>query len=328
MAQVFLDGRFVERDDARVAAFDAGLQHGVGLFETMQARVSGGEAFVRRLDDHVRRMADSAAMLGLSESLRTEALAEAVVLTVERAGLERARVRLTITGGDLNLLSRARDEAGRGDGGGEPRPRGHNPTVLIDVQPATEYPAAMFERGVGVVIADARSNPFNPFEGHKTLNYWWRLRALQEAASKRVAEALVFSITNHLSGGCVSNAFLVRDGELWTPIARGEEVQAAGGGGDGSGGEATGAVLPSPVLPGITREEVIEAAVDLGVPVRRRMITAGDVLGAEEVFLTNSSWGVLPVVRVEAASIAGGKVGTLTRRLADRWQRGWAEAAL
>lgn len=315
MAPVFLDGRFVERGDARIAAFDAGLQHGVGLFETMHARLSGGEAMVRGLDRHIERLVESARMLGLSTDLRAGPLAEAVVATVERSGFPESRARLTVTGGDLSMLARAR--AG-GDTGSTPQ----DPTILIDVQPAATYPDEMFERGVGVAIADARANPFNPFEGHKTLNYWWRLRALQDAAARRVSEALVFGITNHLAGGCVSNAMLVRHGSLWTPIARGEEADAAGGPA-ASDGPARGAVLPSPVLPGVVRAEIMEYAAELGIGVERRMITVDDVLGAEELFLTNSSWGVLPVVRVEAATIGGGEPGPVTRAMRARWLDGW-----
>ena len=63
---------------------------------------------------------------------------------------------------------------------------------MIVVQPATEYPAEMFERGVMAVIADMRVNPLDPMSGHKTLNYWGRLRELQAAAAKRAGEAIVF----------------------------------------------------------------------------------------------------------------------------------------
>src|SRR5205814_2137459 len=75
--------------------------------------------------------------------------------------------------------------------GGTGGARAADPTVLIVAQPVTRYPEAMFERGVTVVLADARANPLNPFEGHKTLNYWWRLRELQTAARKGAGEALV-----------------------------------------------------------------------------------------------------------------------------------------
>lgn len=291
MATVFLNGSFVSADDARVSAFDAGLTHGVGLFETMAGGVRDGEAAVTRLHDHLDRLAASARVLRLTDELRKPALAEAVRRTVEACGLARQRVRLSITGGDLNLL--ASSEAGRS----------HDPTVLITAQPATAYPQAMFDRGVVVAITDAKANPFEPTAGHKTLNYWWRLSALRDASAKGAAEALVFQVTNHLCGGCVSNAFVVKDGALLTPIARGEEAAGA---------------LPSPVLPGITRGAVIDAARELGIDVTARMLTIDDVLGADELFLTNSSWGVLPVTAVEASAIGSGTPGEITRDVRTR----------
>lgn len=304
MATVFLNGRYCTPDEARVSAFDAGFQHAVGLFETMAATLVEGEAVVRGLEAHLERLRASAGALGLSDSLRVGALAEAVCQTVERAGYPRARVRLTVTGGDLNLLPTRKAE------GRAPR-ASHDPTVMIVAQAATEHPAEMFEQGVPVVIADAKANPLNPTEGHKTLNYWWRLRELQVAATKRAGEAIVLQITNHLCGGCVSNIFLAKEGELRTPIARGEE--------DTVGGAAPGASLPSPVLPGTTRGEIIAWAAGAGLRVERRMLSVGDLLDADEVFLTNCGWGVLPVVAVEASTIGDGRVGPLTRRAREAW---------
>lgn len=293
MATVFLNGKLLSRDEAMVSAFDAGFQHGVGLFETMLG-VEGEGVF--RLDDHIERLTDSARGLGLSGDLRAPALADVVQRTFEASGLARARIRLTVTGGDLNLL-------GRGDGGKV------QPTILIVAQPATEYPPGMFSTGVAATIADFRANPLDPHAGHKTLNYWGRLRELQSAAARQAGEALVLQVTNHLAGGCVSNAFLVKNGSLVTPIARGEE---------------TG--VPSPVLPGIVRGFITEWAGGRGITVHRRMVSIADVLEADELFLTNSSWGVLPVVRVEKERIAGGQVGPLTVDARRAWLDSVGEA--
>ncbi len=309
MTAVFLNGRFVERDDMLVSAFDAGFQHGVGLFETMSGRLetSGdgkSRAHVFGLMEHIDRLIASAAALGLSDSLKREPLAVAVEATVEKSGIERSRVRLTVTGGDLNLL-------GRSDGATKRRSdkgKIHDPTLLIVAQRATEYPAELFERGGRVAIADTKANPLNPFEGHKTLNYWWRLRELQAAATKGLDESLVFQISNHLAGGCVSNAFVVKEGVLITPIVRGEEKSVPGK-----------ATLPSPVLPGITRRFVLEAAKEQGIEAVQQMISINDVLDADEVFLTNSSFGVLPVVAVEVTSIGEGKVGLIARAMRSAW---------
>lgn len=327
MATVFLNGDFVSRDSAMVSAFDAGLQHGVGLFETMLA-VKGAAAWrVTHGREHVDRLVASARQLGLSESLRISALEEAITRTVMKAAddmpnVARFRVRLTITGGDLNMLER-----GQGDG------KDREPTVLIVASPATAYPKEMFERGVGVVVAGMRVNPLEMHAGHKTLNYWPRLRELQIAAGNRAGEALVFQITNHLAGGCVSNVFLVKDDVLITPIARGEEEQVARMSDPdaelatdapdldsmGGMGRAQGATMPSPVLPGIVRRWVLENAAGLGLDIERRMVSISDVVGADELFLTNSSWGVLPVVKVEREAIGDGVVGPVSKRLCELW---------
>jgi branched-subunit amino acid aminotransferase/4-amino-4-deoxychorismate lyase len=322
MATVFLNGEFLDQADARVSVFDSGFQHGVGLFETMLGGTTAlDETWVYRLDEHLQRLEGSARELGLAEHLRTRGLYDAVMETVARAGHERTRVRLTVTGGDLNLLGAVRagpGETGRAEAGARP-------TVLIVAQPATAYPDAMFERGVMVSLADTRANPLNPFEGHKCLNYWWRLQELHRAGARGAAEAVVVQVSNHLASGCVSNLFLVKDSSLHTPIARGEEGGALGpvSGVDGPDTRAFAgrAALPSPVLPGITRGAIIDLAVMRSIGVERRMLSLDDLLGADEAFLTNSSWGVLPVAAVEAHPIGAGKPGEVTRTLRDAWLR-------
>lgn len=284
---VWLNGKFVDRDAATVSIFDAGFQHGVGLFETMLAR----NGFVFRAEQHMQRLANSARDLLLSERLRVEPLGDAVNLTVQRNGLSEARVRLTLTGGNLNMLQSE----------GKPAV---DPAIVIVAQPPTRYPEHFFERGVIVTVADGRLNPLDTMAGHKTLNYWGRIRALQDAAAKRAGEALWFSISNHLAGGCVSNAFVVKDGGLLTPYAHGEEESGA---------------MPSPVLPGITRAAMLELAETMEISVTTKVLDIGEVLSADEVFLTNSSWGVLPVVGVERERVAGGEVGPITRRLRAAW---------
>lgn len=297
--KVYLDGQFVQHDDARLSLFDAGVQHAVGLFETMRAW--GGN--ILDLDRHVQRLVASARELGLSDQLRPQPLSEAVHLTLTENAMRDARLRLTVTGGDLSLLS-----SGGGRGGGEPERDGskgggggHRPSIFITASEPTRYPPAFFEKGVTVTLADPKANPFDPTAGHKALNYWSRLQSLARAAGVGAGEALWFSITNHLVGGAVSNALLVKDDQLITPIARGEEPQGA---------------VPSPVLPGVTRRAVLETAEnELGIRTQKRMITIDDVLSADELMLTNSSWLVLPVVAVEKQRIGTGEPGTITRRL-------------
>jgi branched-subunit amino acid aminotransferase/4-amino-4-deoxychorismate lyase len=287
---IWLNGSFVEGSQAAVSALDAGVQHGVGLFETMQAR--NGRVF--RLQDHLERMAESAAELELVEKLRVEPLAEAVVAVMQRWGRPEARIRLTLTGGVVNMLREAR----------EGRPVQVEPTLLIVASPPTPFPDELFERGVGVMVADDRVSPLDRFGGHKTLWYWPRLAALRTAAQSGASEALWFDVTNRLACGCTSNVFLVKGDRLLTPLARGEEPRGG---------------LRSPVLPGVARRTLMGLASACGLRTDRCSLTVDDVLGADEVFLSNVSWGVLPVIRMERSTIGSGGVGPATRSLRQAW---------
>lgn len=294
-ASVFLDGEFMNRADARISAFDASIQHGIGLFETMHATSSHDGIVVKDLEEHLDRLQSSASKLALSDDLKTGPLGDAIIETVRRARYKHTRVRLTVTGGDLNLLmTHARSN--------------HQPTIMVHAQPATTYPDEMFDKGITATLGEARANPLDPTAGHKTLNYWWRLRELQNASTKGAGESIIFQVSNHIAGGCVSNLFVVDGGHLITPIAQGEEEEV-------QGPMTKGGALPSPVLPGITRMRVIERAKSMGIKTTKRMMTIDDLLDSDEVFLTNSSWGVLPVVRIEAETIGGGVPGEVTKGL-------------
>ena len=286
MTVIWINGEMTTPEEAKISAFDAGFQHGVGLFETLLAR----EDRVIHLLQHLDRLEESVRETRLSARMRPAGIAEAIHRTVKAAELPETRIRVTITGGDLNLL--------HGQGGE------HDPTIMVVAQPATAYPDERFDRGVRVTVADARANPLDPHAGHKTLDYWTRLSELQAAAAKGASEALWFMVSNHLAGGCVSNVLLVKDGEFITPIARGEEPEGG---------------LPSPVLPGVVRAEVLGWAAAEGRPIRREMIGIETILKADEVLLTNSSWGVLPVVGLEREDLGSDEPGPVAKALRAWW---------
>ena len=280
---VCLNGRMVRDDRARIAHDDAGFLHAVGLFETMAAR--HGRVF--RVDAHIARLAESAEELGIPVEPDRLRLQAAVQRTLDHNRLESARVRLTVTAGRLSLLSSP---------AGNPAPL----TSLVVATPPTMYEPSRFDQGIMVTVTPSAANPFDPTCGHKTLAYWHRLQTLRQAAAVGADESIWLTISNHLASGSVSNVFLVRGGTLLTPFARGEEMQGA---------------LRAAVLPGITRAAVIEIAEAMSLPVQRRMLDVNDLLDADEIFLTNSSWHLLPVTRVEKKTIADGKPGPISRRL-------------
>ena len=153
---------------------------------------------------------------------------------------------------------------------------------------------------MAVSIAEGRANPHDPFAAHKTLQYWPRIAALQRAGESGCAEALWFTVENQLASGSVSSVFLVKDGRIRVPFARGEAPSSA-------------------VLPGCTRAAVLLWAEGTGIAVERADLGIEDVLAADEIFLTNSSWGVMPVVRVERHQVGAGAPGPVARAMREKW---------
>ena len=169
--------------------------------------------------------------------------------------------------------------------------------LLITAVELVPYPGEYYEKGVRVVVTDYRQNATDPFAGHKTTCYGARLTALRKAHEKLATEALWFTTENRLAEGCISNVFLVKDNSLLTPPTI------------------------TPVLPGIARKTVLELAEELKIPLEERPLDVKDLLGANEVFLTNMIMTILPVTSIEAHTVGNGKPGPITRQLAEAFQQ-------
>ena len=198
---VFLNHGLVPAEEARVSIFDAGLLHGVGLFETM--RSYQGEIF--RVEDHLNRLYNSAEVLGILITQKRAELAEWLDVLLETNDLKDARVRLTATRGSMKQLP------------DEEQPES---VVFATAAAMQQYPAEYYRRGMTVTVCRYRQNPFDPTSGHKSLNYFSRLVGLQQAQQEQQAgEALWFTVDGKLAEGCISNVFMVKEERLLTPAA-------------------------------------------------------------------------------------------------------------
>jgi len=118
--------------------------------------------------------------------------------------------------------------------------------------------------------------------------------ARMEALASGADEAIMLDIRGYVSEGAGDNIFLVREGELYTP-----EVQDA--------------------LEGITRETVIDLAWRMKLKVHETRLTLYDVYNADEIFITGSGAGIVPVTEVDKRMVSQGKVGPVTKRLIDAY---------
>jgi branched-chain amino acid aminotransferase len=174
----------------------------------------------------------------------------------------------------------------------------HAVTLLVRAEEARGYPPELYERGMTVcVINRFRQSRHDPLAGHKTTSYFPRLLALRDAQDQHCGEAFWFTPENLLAEGCMTNVFVVRDGRLRTPP------------------------LDTPVLPGVTRAAVIELAHANGIAAEEAPCTIDDLLGAQEVFLTNAVMEIMPVTRIERHAIANEKIGPITQQLAEAYKQ-------
>jgi branched-chain amino acid aminotransferase len=291
MAYVWVNNRFVAEDDAAVSVRDTGLLHAAGAFTTM--RSFGGRVF--RLAAHLNRLRGSCEALDLPLGYSDHELTDATVELLHRNRLVDARLRLTVTRGAAGT-----DRSSGGD---------LVPSVILTAAPVQPYPAELYETGMTVVLVDDQKlNPYDMQAGHKTLNYHSKLTALRSANRRQAGEALWFNVHNYLQSGSVTNVLLVRDGALVTPPTQREMDDDP----------ALAAAVPysrSNVLPGTTRQVLLELARRMQIPVRLGAVDVNELRAADEVMVSNSSMGAMPVCSVERHVVGTGRPGEITRRL-------------
>ena len=270
-----VDGDLVPADSATVSVRDRGFMYGDAAFETI--RVYGGTPF--RWAAHVDRLERTCETLGFAGAIpaRTELRAR-VDETLAANKMTDAYLKLSVT---------------RGVQPGKLTPDERvDPTVVVMV---SELPRGGSEgervwdgpAQLRTVDTERVSDAALP-SGAKTHNYLNGILARLELRGTGADEALLCSAAGTLTEGAASNLFFVRDGTLRTPTAA------------------------LPLLPGVTREVVLECAEESGLPVETGRYPLSALEGATELFLTNSTWEVRPVTRVDDSEFA---VGPVTRRL-------------
>jgi branched-chain amino acid aminotransferase len=198
--KIYLDGKLVAREDAKVSVFDHGLLYGDGVFEGI--RFYNGKIFM--IDAHVRRLYDSAKVIRLQIPISPEKMKEALYETVKANTLTDGYIRLVVTRGEGCL--------------GVSPTTCKNPQVIIIVDTITLYPAEMYEKGMAVITSSmVRNHPNAVSPKVKSLNYLNNILAKIEAIDAGVPEAILFNHLGYVAECTGDNVFVVRDGELLTP---------------------------------------------------------------------------------------------------------------
>lgn len=278
--QIYISGKFFPQEDAKISVFDHGLLYGDGVFEGL--RSYRGKVF--RLDEHIRRLYESAKAIWLEIPMSPDEMCDAVNESVSINKIDDGYIRLVVTRGAGTL-------------GLDPN-RCSNPQVIIIADAIALYPKELYEKGLEIVtVSVQRNHPAALNPRIKSLNYLNNILAKIEGLQAGCIEALMLNQKGEVAECTGDNVFLVRQGALQTPP------------------------LEAGILEGVTRDAVIEIAKQAGIEVREMPLTKHDVYVADECFLTGTAAEIIPVVRVDSRTIGTGKPGPMTRDLEKRFKK-------
>ena len=273
--QIYLDGALVPESQAKISVFDHGLLYGDGVFEGI--RFYNGRVF--RLEQHIRRLYDSARAILLNLAMSRPEMIRAVCDTVKANGLRDGYIRLVLT---------------RGVG-----PMGLSPykcpkaSVIIIAATISLYPEEAYRNGLTMATVATRRPSHDILSPQvKSLNYLNNVMAKVEAIQAGAEEGLMLNDLGLVAECTGDNLFIVRDEALSTPP------------------------LTAGALGGITRAVVFEIAEELGIPIRERDFSRHDIYTADECFLTGTAAEVIAAVKLDQRLIGTGKPGAITSRAA------------
>ncbi|CAM4305911.1 aminodeoxychorismate lyase [Paenibacillus alkaliterrae] len=279
--KIGLNGTVMDASEAVISVYDHGFLYGMGLFETF--RTYRGKPYL--LERHMKRLQAGCDQLGIKYAPDPESVTSLMQELLAANGLEDGYVRLTVSAGVAEL--------------GLPTGDYEQPNVLLLVKALPAVNDAAIMKGRELRLLRTRRNTPEGGIRFKSLHYMNNIIAKRELLAGGAsfgAEGLMLSGEGWLAEGIVSNLFFVKDDIVYTPSIR------------------TG------ILPGITRQRVLELAREAGYAVQEGLYIWEQLLGADEIWLTNSIQELVPVTALTNAdgrkvAVNGGEAGNITKRL-------------
>ncbi|MCX5778104.1 MAG: branched-chain-amino-acid transaminase [Elusimicrobia bacterium] len=273
--KIYLDGKMLEKEDAKISVFDHGLLYGDGVFEGIRAY--NGRVF--RLREHIDRIYNSARAIDLVVPLSKKDIGIAVLDTLRANKLKDGYIRLVVTrgAGDLGLDPQKCEKA----------------TIFIIADKIKLYPEEFYTNGLSVVTTSVRRTmPDALSPCIKSLNYLNNIMAKLDAIRAGVPEAIMLNSAGYVAECTGDNIFILKENTLFTPPSWVGALE----------GITRGAVME------IARNK-------LKLAIKEDVFTQYHVYTADECFLTGTAAEVVPVVKVDGRIIGDGNPGKTTLRL-------------
>jgi branched-chain amino acid aminotransferase len=282
--QIWLDGQFVPWERAQVHVLTHTLHYGLGVFEGIRCyEDKNGRPNIFRLKEHIRRLFDSAHILGIKIPFPQTVIETACVETIKVNRLRSGYLRPLVFLGDGEMGLAAV----------------HNPVrVAIAAWPWGAYLGEEgVQRGVRLRTSSFQRMHVNTFmtKAKAVGNYVNSILAAVEARQAGFDEAMMLDTDGYVAECSGENLFIVRNGVVKTPPL-------------------------TSVLEGITRASVLALLESMGVPWREERFTRDETYIADEVFMTGTAAEVTPVREIDGRVIGEGRPGPVTRALQERFR--------
>ncbi|RKY41265.1 MAG: branched-chain-amino-acid transaminase [Candidatus Omnitrophota bacterium] len=279
--KVYLNGKLVDKKDAKVSVFDHGFLYGDGVFEGIRVY----NCLVFKLKEHIDRLFESAHTIMLEIPLTKKEMINAIIKTLKANRLKNAYIRVIVSRGE-------------GDLGLDPRKCKGNETVVIITDEVALYPKELYGRGMAIITVPTIRNLTEALNPQiKSLNYLNNILAKIEAINCGYQEALMMDHLGYIAECTGDNIFVVKKGELYTP------PQCMG------------------TLRGITRDAVLEIARKLKIPTHEHVLTRHELYISEECFLTGTAAEIVPIVKIDGRMIGDGKPGKITKLIMREFKK-------
>ena len=279
--KIWIDGKLVPAEDARISVMDHGLLYGDGCFEGI--RIYNGRIF--KLRSHLRRMWDSASELRLDPPYSFDEVERAIRETVAANELVDGYIRLVFTRGVGTL-------------GLHPF-LCPVPTVFVIADTISLYPQELYDNGMEIIVAKRPRVPRECLDPQiKSLNYLNNILAKIEAIDANVLEALMLNVDGWVSECTGDNVFIVKDGAISTP--------------------PTDAGILNGITRQFVIDDLCPS---LKIPLEEKLLRLEEVHDADEVFLTGTAAEVIGVTKIGEQLVGDGKVGPMTKRLVAEFKR-------
>ncbi|WP_242337996.1 MULTISPECIES: branched-chain amino acid transaminase [Anaeromyxobacter] len=283
--KIWLDGKLVAFEDAKVHALTHALHYGMGVFEGIRAyRGADGRPAVFRLHEHVQRLFDSAHIVLMEIPYSVEQVEQACIETLKANKLDAGYLRpLAFFGAGAMGVGAV------------------NPVqVMVAAWPWGAYLSEEgLKRGIRAKVSSFTRMHVNVNLVRAKISgqYVNSFLATREAALSGFDEAILLDTEGYVAEGAGENIFIVKNGVLQTPP------------------------LSSPVLAGITRDSILRIARDLGIPVREEKFTRDTMYLADELFMTGTAAEVTPVREVDGRRIGRGEPGPVVKKVQETFFR-------